>query len=43
VVEMLTDEERKWLNDYHQMVFEKLSPCLDEDDRKWLEDQTMPI
>ena len=43
VVEMLTDEERKWLNDYHQMVFEKLSPCLDEDDRKWLENQTMPI
>lgn len=43
VAEMLTDEERQWLNDYHQMVFEKLSPCLDEDDRKWLEDQTMPI
>ncbi len=25
-VEMLTDKERKWLNDYHKEVYEKLSP-----------------
>lgn len=44
VVEMLTDEELKWLNDYHAMVNEKLGPMLDNDkERKWLEQATRPI
>ena len=43
VVELLTEEERLWLNDYHRMVYEKLSPYLDEEERKWLESQTSSI
>ena len=34
---LLNEKEIKWLNDYHQKVFEKLSPHLDEDEREWLE------
>ncbi len=34
---LLNEKEIKWLNNYHQKVFEKLSPHLDKDERKWLE------
>jgi Xaa-Pro aminopeptidase len=34
--EMMTDEEREWLEDYHRMVYEKLSPHLSEEEREWL-------
>ena len=34
--ELLTLEEKKWLNSYHQMVYDKLSPALSIDERKWL-------
>ena len=43
VVEMLSDEELQWLNDYHQTVCERLSPLLDEDDRTWLQQATKPL
>ena len=36
VKEMLTDGELAWLNDYHAQVYDKLSPLLDENLRKWL-------
>ena len=34
---LLNEKEIKWLKDYHQKVFEKLSPFLEEDEKKWLE------
>ena len=37
---LLTKEEKEWLNDYHQMVYDRLSPYLDEADRQWLRDAT---
>jgi Xaa-Pro aminopeptidase len=40
---MLTMEERKWLNDYHQKVFETLSPYLDSDETEWLKINTRRI
>ena len=44
VVDMLTDDERQWLNDYHARVFETLSPLLGvEAERLWLEQATAPI
>lgn len=43
VVKLLTEEEQLWLNDYHRKVYEKLSPYLDEEERKWLESQTSSI
>ena len=40
---MLTPDERQWLNDYHQMVYERLSPLLDADCKEWLRQATEPI
>src|SRR3712207_7561065 len=34
---LLTSEEITWLNDYHQSVFDRLSPLLDEPERQWLD------
>lgn len=42
-MELLTPEEKGWLNDYHRMVFEKLSPWLEEDEKNWLEEATKPL
>ena len=36
IPELLTDEERQWLNDYHAHVYNVLAPHLDEEDREWL-------
>ena len=35
-MEMMTAEEIAWLNNYHQTVFDSLSPHLDEETREWL-------
>lgn len=43
VKEMLTEEEIKWLNDYHQMVKEKLSSHLEGDVKTWFEDLVTPL
>lgn len=34
--ELLTQEERQWLTDYHQMVYDRLSPHLTNDEQAWL-------
>ncbi len=36
LTELLDDEERRWLNDYHQMVCERLAPLLTDDEKTWL-------
>lgn len=36
-VDMLTDQEIEWINNYHKMVYEQLSPNLNEEERAWLE------
>lgn len=38
VTDLLTAEERQWLDDYHRMVFERLSPYLDADEQAWLKE-----
>lgn len=43
IVNMMTDEELQWLNDYHQMVYDRLSPHLDDEERQWLRNVTLPI
>lgn len=43
VVEMLTEEELTWLNQYHSYVFEKLSPLLNEDETEWLAEACSPL
>lgn len=42
-VEMLTSEEKDWLNNYHKMVFEKLSPYLNEEEKEFLKEETRKI
>ena len=36
VIEMLSDNEKKWLNDYHAKVYKTIGPLVDEDTRDWL-------
>ncbi|MDV4150178.1 aminopeptidase P family protein [Clostridium sp. AL.422] len=42
-VEMLSIQEKTWLNEYHKMVFEKLSPYLDEEEKEFLKEETRRI
>ena len=43
VFEMLSAEEREWLNSYHRRVYESLSPHLTEGEKEWLRVATLPI
>lgn len=40
---LLTKKEIDWLNNYHAEVFEKVSPFLDEDERKWMKEKCRAI
>ncbi|WP_304942542.1 M24 family metallopeptidase C-terminal domain-containing protein, partial [Vallitalea guaymasensis] len=42
-VTILTCDEKDWLNNYHQEVYNKLSPYLNEDECLWLQSQTKSI
>ena len=42
-VSLLDEEEREWLNNYHRTVYEKLSPYLTEEEKKFLEKETRSI
>ena len=39
-VAMLSDEELQWLNDYHRIVYDRLSPHLSVDEQEWLREAT---
>lgn len=41
--EMLTTEEKAWLNQYHKNVYEALSPMLSETEKQWLRNATLPL
>lgn len=43
VLEMLSTEEREWLNNYHHRVHESLSPYLEGNEKEWLRKATLPI
>ena len=43
VMEIMTDEELTWLNEYHQMVYDRLCPLLDKEEQTWLKEATTPI
>lgn len=32
----MTEKEIEWLNSYHEMVYDRLSPMLDEEEQQWL-------
>ncbi|MDP0494415.1 MAG: aminopeptidase P family protein [Fusobacterium sp. JB021] len=39
----LNNDEIKWLNNYHKIVFEKISPFLNSEEIQWLKTQTKEI
>lgn len=43
VVDVLSTEELGVLNAYHKMVYERLSPMLDEEHKAWLADKTRSL
>ncbi len=40
---LLTHEEIDWLNNYHQKVYDQLSPLLNEELKNWLKEKTKAI
>lgn len=43
VVSMLSMREHAWINKYHQMVYELISPHLNEEEAAWLKEKTKEI
>lgn len=43
IKELLSEEEINWLNDYHQHVYEKLSPDLNKEEQEWLKEACSKI
>ena len=43
VLELMNEEEISWLNDYHQMVYDTLSPRMTERERIWLKEKIKPL
>ncbi|MCZ2204051.1 aminopeptidase P family protein [Bartonella sp. A05] len=41
--ELLTREELQWLNNYHAHIYHVNAPYLDEEDKKWMKEATMPL
>ncbi len=41
--DLLTELEIKWLNDYHQFVYDEVSPMLDDEHKAWLLEKTKAI
>ncbi len=42
-VELLSEEEVRWIDGYHQRVYQELAPLVDEKGRTWLEAKTAPL
>jgi Xaa-Pro aminopeptidase len=38
----MTDRDISLLNEYHSEVYKRISPYLDEDEKAWLREKTMP-
>lgn len=43
IKEMLSKEEVEWLNTYHRMVYDRLSPSLNSEEKEWLRKATADI
>ena len=41
--EEMSEEERQWLNEYHQKVYEIVAESLPEEERTWLREATRQI
>ena len=43
VADMLSEQEKAWLNAYHEQVFSELKSGLSKDEVQWLQEKTRPI
>lgn len=43
IPELLSEDEKQFLNDYHKMVFKKISPFLESEEKEWLKKYTREI
>ncbi len=43
LIELLSEDDKKWLNVYHSQVFEKIAPYLTESEKVWLQKKTEKI
>lgn len=43
VLDLMNEEELDWLNRYHQMVYDTLSPRLTAEEQAWLKEKTKPL
>jgi Xaa-Pro aminopeptidase len=43
VAELLSDDEKEWLNSYHEAVCDVLAPLVDKESAEWLQEVTRPI
>lgn len=41
--DILTESEKQWLNNYHQEVYTKLAPYLNDEESAWLREETREI
>ncbi|MHB1394901.1 MAG: aminopeptidase P family protein [Clostridia bacterium] len=42
-INLLTQQEKDWLNNYHREVYEKLSPSLNLEEKAWLKHETRAV
>lgn len=42
-VNLLTEDEKNWLNQYHKKVYKMIGPYLEEDEKEWLKNYTRVI
>ena len=42
-VKYLNDTQRRYLNDYHRAVYEKVAPLIAEEEREWLKEATREV
>lgn len=42
-ISLLNNDEKEWLNNYHKETYNKLSPCLNEDEKNFLREVTRAI
>ena len=40
---IMSEKEIEWLNSYHEMVYDRLSPMLNADEQQWLRHKTSAI
>ena len=41
--EIMTPEEIKWVDDYHQMVCDRLTPLLSAEEAAWMREKCLPL